>query len=135
MPFAVGDQNHHATLQIATASDMTQSGLSTLGKRPTRFHPTGSIVVPVVTLDWLFHHRTMKPIGAIKIDTEGYETQVLQGSTNVISTHRLIIQAEYNEQNARQCDNDPKWIQNFVQLHRYRIQSIVDEEALMLPLL
>lgn len=133
VPYAVGDSRSLSTIQLP--SDFrNSSGLSTLGKSPLRFSDWSSRIVPITTLDWMFENRTsMKPIAMIKIDTEGFECNVLRGSQNIIRQHKPIIQVEKNDCNAKQCGNESTWLQRFLNEFSYRIERVVLEEAVLFP--
>jgi FkbM family methyltransferase len=47
--------------------------------------------VPVRTLDSLVEARGLKPPFALKIDTEGYELEVLRGATRTLTKTELVI--------------------------------------------
>lgn len=58
----------------------------------------GGIEAEVVTLDALASRRKWSPIGAIKIDVEGYEPEVLAGATETIARDRPVLLAELNRE-------------------------------------
>jgi len=60
-----------------------------------------TVKVPVVTLDAVVEERGLEP-GLIKIDTEGFEVPVLQGSKKTLETHRPIVVFESNTPAERQ---------------------------------
>lgn len=83
-------------------------------------HSAGDIEVPVVTLDQLSHDRKWRPIGAIKMDVEGYEPRVIDGARETIARDRPPILAEFNRE--RMAINgftiDDSW--NFLRQVGYR---------------
>jgi FkbM family methyltransferase len=54
------------------------------------------IVVPVRTLDGLAAARTLRGPYAIKLDTHGYEVQILEGARELLRQSRLLIIECYN---------------------------------------
>jgi FkbM family methyltransferase len=58
----------------------------------------GEIEVPLVTLDALVTHRQWSPIGALKMDVEGYEAAVIAGARQTIAREMPIILAEFNRE-------------------------------------
>lgn len=58
----------------------------------------GEIAVDVVTLDALCRERNWSPVGAIKIDVEGYEPKVIEGARETITRHRPVVLAEFNRE-------------------------------------
>ena len=84
-PFALGDKDNIGRLGLAAFS---LSG--TMDAEVKGLHKGGTIDVPVHTLDSL----GLSNIGVIKIDTEGYESLILQGAkaTIVKDRPRLIIE-------------------------------------------
>jgi FkbM family methyltransferase len=55
------------------------------------------ITVPVVTLDSYFERNNIREVDLIKIDVEGFETEVFRGATQVFSEVRpKFVQIEFN---------------------------------------
>jgi FkbM family methyltransferase len=88
-------------------------------------HSAGDIEVPVVTLDQLCRERGWHPVGAIKMDVEGYEPRVIEGARKVIARDRPPILAEFNRE--RMAINgfaiDESW--NFLRDLGYRASRLV----------
>lgn len=83
----------------------THLGLVTLGETPLRFNEWKPETIQVKTLDefWKPHADAGRRIGVMKIDTEGWETNVMRGGMKTIRANRPIIISEYNAYNAQQC--------------------------------
>jgi hypothetical protein len=55
------------------------------------------IIVPVVTLDSYFEKNNIQEVDLIKIDVEGFESEVFNGASKVFAQIRpKFIQMEYN---------------------------------------
>lgn len=77
----------------------SHGGLHTLGHTPLRFTDVYQETVKVRKLDQF----NLPTISHIKIDTEGSELHVLQGSVKTIQRDHPRIFLEWNEQNMKQC--------------------------------
>jgi FkbM family methyltransferase len=61
--------------------------------------PEGTLEVPMTTLDQVLGERpALRPVGAIKMDVEGYEPEVVAGACGVIAADRPVILAEFNRE-------------------------------------
>lgn len=63
-------------------------------KVESKNHPT--IEVPGVPLDDLFEQSGLSKVNFIKIDTEGFEIEVLKGAKNILQIHKPIVFMEMN---------------------------------------
>tara|TARA_B110000046_G_C13008146_1_gene405353 strand:- start:643 stop:1371 length:729 start_codon:yes stop_codon:yes gene_type:complete len=90
-------------------------GLNTLGNNILRWNPrrTETIQknVETDTIDNLFENIC---VDMIKIDTEGWEYNILQGAEKVILRDKPNIQIEWNTTNMRQCNINPKDLENYI---------------------
>ena len=57
----------------------------------------GRLSVTINTIDHALRDIKL-PVSIIKIDTEGYESEVLQGAVGLLKNHRPAIVAEFNAQ-------------------------------------
>lgn len=60
-----------------------------------RVTPQGDITVPIGTLDDRLGSETL-PVSMIKIDTEGYELEVIKGAAGLLNKHRPAVLMELN---------------------------------------
>jgi FkbM family methyltransferase len=92
----------------------------------------GDVEVEVVAFDTLCEQRGWRPIGAMKIDVEGYEPMVIDGARKTIARDRPTILAEFNRE--RMAINgfsiEPSW--QFLQTLGY--QAYVLAQGRMLPI-
>lgn len=75
-------------------------------------------IVEVTTLDHLVFEHNFPPPNHIKIDTEGFEEQVLEGAKKTIQAYRPNIYAEIHRK--RSLDNNLIGIQNALFKYDYR---------------
>lgn len=90
---AVGAQESTVTMQVAGNSVSS----SVLAMRPEHIRaapesaPTGEVQVRQTTLDAAFAAAVAQAPTLIKIDTQGYERQVLEGATQCLQHARLVL--------------------------------------------
>jgi FkbM family methyltransferase len=61
---------------------------------------TSETLVKLVTLDWFCQQNAVSRIRLLKIDTEGYELEVLKGARGMLERGDIdLIQFEFNEMN------------------------------------
>jgi FkbM family methyltransferase len=80
----------------------SHNGFHTLGSTPLRFSDTEPIEVETKTLDSFFYDVN-KRLDFIKIDTEGWELNIIKGGMNTIQKYKPIIQLEWVKENMKQC--------------------------------
>jgi FkbM family methyltransferase len=126
---ALADQVGMASLQVAQQS--TDSGLSTLGTKVTRFTSPRSVPVEVRTLDSL----NLPRVDFIKIDTEGCEPAVLRGATETIKRCRPSMLLEYCDENLRQCGSSIWELNTTLMALGYKWRRVGDEgDILAVPI-
>jgi FkbM family methyltransferase len=72
-----------------------------MDRTPTnRFHdrrPIGTETVPLLTLDGVMAERAVSHIDLLKVDTQGYDLQVLRGAEELLAEKRVsLVQVELN---------------------------------------
>ena len=65
----------------------------------------GTVAVPSVTLDSALEAHKLNKIDLLKIDTEGYETEVLKGATKTLQQTDRVILEIHNESDKRDFDD------------------------------
>jgi len=78
------------------------------------------INVPVATIDHLVNTQQMPSPQHIKIDTEGFESQILHGASNTLKTGRPILYIEIHNIHALGQTNEAE-IVNLLNRHHYEI--------------
>ena len=111
---------------------LSQDGLNTMGANPLRFNDIHPVEVEIDTLDNIFYNNNIK-VDFIKIDTEGYEYNILKGGEKTIKKYKPIIQLEYNLTNMKQCDINPEQLLNYINELGYKQHNIIDEELIIIP--
>ena len=107
----------------------SHNGLHTMGANPLRFQDVRAHTVETRTLDSFFYDVD-RPLHFLKIDTEGWELNVLKGGTKTLRKYRPTIQLEWVPTNMKQCDVDVDELSEFLKSHGYVERSMVDEEKL-----
>ena len=111
VPFNRDRQNINVALN--NAQDLVEYAAVALGSEPGQirlavdplhadnnayFSDDGDVEVEVVTLDALCASRRWSPVGAIKMDVEGYEPKVFEGARETVTRDRPVILAEFNRE-------------------------------------
>lgn len=96
---AVGNYNGEATLH--TIRDIGGLGVSMVNGSPAWHKAVDDSPVEMVTLDTYCAGRGIEP-RFIKIDTEGAEKYVLEGSQAIIEKYHPFLLFEYSQENANQ---------------------------------
>jgi FkbM family methyltransferase len=92
---SVGATEGSATLHVDPKVLQMSSVLRSTIPRPWTDEPPQEREVPMTTLDALLEERDWRPPHGLKIDTEGYEYQVIQGATRLLEQTEFVI-AELN---------------------------------------
>jgi FkbM family methyltransferase len=88
VPAAVGATEGSATMTVDTEAPWMSSLRSEIHRDTSAF---GSKEIPVRTLDALMHERGWEAPFGLKIDTEGFEREVIQGATEVLRYTQFVI--------------------------------------------
>ena len=85
---AIGDADGEAEINVS--ANLVSSSLRNMGEAHERIAPDSKYLaterVSVRTVDSAFRVRKRRSPPAAKIDTQGYELQVLMGATNACAT-------------------------------------------------
>ena len=114
-PLACSDITSKRTLYIP--GDKETSPGASLESIVTASEHTTSVLVQSITLDEYFENKG-HDIGAMKLDVEGHEFKVLQGSLNIIKKYAPLIICECEQRH--QTDKTVSEIVNFVSSLHYR---------------
>ncbi len=96
---------------------------------------SGNIEIPIMRVDDFVQENKVQNIGLIKVDTEGYEQDVLVGARETIRSHRpILLLSMYHH--AEQFLNMRKWVEEIRSDYRYMIrrtnpQAVIDETYLI----
>ena len=102
----------------------SHNGFHTMGSNPLRFKDVESIDVKQTTLDSL-----NIPVDFIKIDTEGWEYNILMGARETIKKHHPVIQMEWNVTNMAQCGITQTQVFNLMKELNYHNIELCGEDA------
>ena len=128
--FNQGLSNEKTNIILNTC--LSHTGLHTIGSNVLRFNDINPIEISVDTIDNLFFDKNI-PVHFIKIDTEGWEYNVLQGALKTIHKYKPIIQLEWNEINMKQCNITPEQLNELIEQFGYIKQKQIDEELFIVP--
>jgi FkbM family methyltransferase len=92
----------------------------TAGRDATnRVDPDGPVTTPVVTIDSLLGDRHA---AGMKVDTEGFELEVLRGCAQALAGHRIgLIQLEWNEMSQVVSGADRQPVASLLAGHGYHL--------------
>jgi FkbM family methyltransferase len=111
------------------------NGLHTMGQNPLRFNINHSdkIEIKTTTIDDEFYENNIK-VDFIKIDTEGWEYNVLLGGIKTILRDRPIIQLEWTPENMKQCLVNENDLDSLMKDLNYCEKGFSGEEKIFFPL-
>jgi FkbM family methyltransferase len=124
----ISDKEGSAVLNTSAS----HNGLHTIGQ-PKRFSDVKSVDIKVDTIDNIFY-ETNTPIHFMKIDTEGWEYNILKGAEKTIKTFKPLIQLEWNETNMEQCGINPQDLLDLISEFDYIEHCKINEELFIKPL-
>ena len=82
----------------------------------------------------LFYYKNIS-VDFIKIDTEGWEYNILKGGENTIKQYKPIIQLEWNEINMKQCNVDSHEFNEYLTTTlEYKRLHLINEELFIGPI-
>lgn len=84
------------------------------------------VTVPLYTLDSFCEDRGINRINLIKIDVEGYETNVLMGSLQTIKKFRPVLFIELSAENLKNQSTSPEEVISTINQFGYRITRPTD---------
>jgi hypothetical protein len=100
-----------------------------MGVSIKRFNDIQAISVPTDTLDNLFNAKNV-PVHFIKIDTEGWEYNILRGGEQTLRAYKPVLQLEYNVTNMAQCNVDPAVLGSYLRHLSYSVTHRSGEEII-----
>ena len=117
----------------------SHNGLHTIGANPLRFDDVVPVEIEVNTLDSYFYDVDRR-LDYIKVDTEGWELNVLKGGINTLKKYKPVIQLEWVQTNMKQCSVDENDISQLLEDIGYKEHSFWSkfnagtEEKLFIPI-
>ena len=102
--FPVGLGATDSTMEIYTyKNDLASEHASVIKDVMVSLHQSDQLEnyeIPIICLDNFYIEKSIKKIDFLKIDTEGFELEVLRGARNLIDKNKIeVIQFEFNEMN------------------------------------
>jgi FkbM family methyltransferase len=127
---AASNKREQASLKMP---NLHEWGLATLGSNVLRFSPTGEREIECIDLDSFVNTNQIERVHFMKLDTEGWELRILQGSRELLERDHPIILMEYNEINMKQCGIQKNEVDNFLTDLGYEWSLISTEDILCIP--
>lgn len=102
---------------------------SNLGMNKIRLvsNESTSNTVPVLTLDSFCERERLTHVDVIKIDVEGYEQNVLEGSRNVLRKFKPHLFIELSCQNLNEQNSSPEKMLQILYAEGYTIKRAIDD--------
>jgi len=116
-PFALGSEEHQTHIDI----DPTSTG-------DTHINENSKTVINVKKLD----NFDYKHIDFIKIDTEGYEYNVLKGAEQTLKKHKLMIVVEIKDKHLQRFNSNSKQIYDYLTSLNYTLDNVVNSEYIFI---
>jgi FkbM family methyltransferase len=131
--FKLGVGDNTCTLELATpTAAATNKGLGSMKPNPDLDESYTVETVSVVTLDC--HYPFDPPISLIKIDTQGFELNVLKGASALISKHRPVILFEHEDHYHQDARETKGQLADFFDNARYHLYVPSGDELIPVSL-
>ncbi len=110
------NEHHHADHRIATDRLRTSENRA----------QDGYVSVPIFAIDsFLARQPTARPITLIKIDVQGYESQVCAGMVQTVENNpQATIAVEYMPAAMQDLGYDPLSLLNWLEQHRFKLYTL-----------
>lgn len=132
-PYNLAFSNTNGTDIIYRPENMIACGMSTMGKKATRFKEEFGVMTQEVvckTIDSFFAENEIERVDFIKIDTEGFEYFVLLGGFEVLKKYKPDLVIEYQPINMGQCDVNEDDLKNLLKNIGYNTFKLISGEDL-----
>lgn len=127
---ALGSRNSSAEMNLYDVTELNSllplQGTTT-GALP-QVSRIGSTTVQTVTLDSLFASLNIAHVDLLKIDTQGYDFEVLKGAARLLSERRIrhvLVELNYIALYAGQCS--PWEVESFLAGHGFRLVDLYEK--------
>lgn len=121
---AVGERNGTLRLYESNSLNVDHVTYKTNEKR-------SSYPIKVLSLDKFFSN---KKIDFVKIDTQGFEYNVLLGMDNLLKNNRnIMIFCEFQKIYLKRAGVSPEYVLKFLRHHRFKIKFMRDKEVENMP--
>ncbi len=81
--------------------------------------------VITISIDTFVYSNKLKRVDAIKIDVEGYETNVLRGALQTIQEYKPVLMVEINDKNLRQFGSSEYELRKLLSTLGYKVVSVI----------
>jgi FkbM family methyltransferase len=113
----LGDKKGVLHLKINTPSNRGGNRIDKNGDNNSH------IKVPIETLDTFTMNENLQKVDLIKIDVEGFETEVLKGAEKMIAKFKPMLYIELDDNNLKAQGTDARALINYIQTMGYEIKS------------
>jgi FkbM family methyltransferase len=129
-PLALGSQNSRMEMNLydlPVLNSLLPLQGTTAGMLP-HVSQVGSTTVQTATLDSLFESLNIEHVDLLKVDTQGYDFEVLKGSARLFSERRIshvLIELNHASLYTGQCS--PWEIESFLASHGFRLVDMYEK--------
>jgi len=89
--------------------------------------------IPMMTADEFVAQHSLARVDLVKIDTEGYELQVLRGASGLLTRFRPVLFVEINDDNLRQQGGSANELFGYLKTHGYTHFSDAATRSVLSP--
>jgi FkbM family methyltransferase len=131
-PVAVGRSDGTTTIAIAGYG---HEGQNTIGDRVANANvaTVGTEEVPLRRLDTIVRERSLRALDFVKIDAEGSEIAILEGTEEALTTHSPVLQLEIEEHSLRRQGGSPDELLELLEQLGYAVWVFDETTALLRP--
>ena len=125
-PFKLGLGNikEDVKLEVINESNRGENQITTNPSTP-KFS-----IVAIITLDDFIAEQQIEKVDLIKIDTEGFEMNILKGATETITKNKPVLFIELNDNNLRKQLSSPEEVVALILSWGYKVISAQTGESI-----
>jgi FkbM family methyltransferase len=124
-PLKIGAGNQHCFFDLFT-EDINNKGKNRIRENTVSIKN----VIEINTLETIAASENVTKVDFIKIDVEGYELKVLQGSENILNTQKPVLFIELDDKNLREQQDTAAALVKFLEDRNYSIKNAGNDAAI-----